>query len=291
MRRPLRLALTVAMVALVPLAAYAQGTAFFAQPFQYTDVNGPGTLTVTPLSTDSTRFRFQPVGVTLTQGSATLTGSGVYHYLGDDDPNLPPFVLLSFTLVDGQGGNARVYQGTLAATSGFSGSGTYWLATAPQNTAQWEVKSIPPPPPAIINSTPTLTSFWQQNNFAEAIGGVYASTFNTQTTPDSTATWQGTLPAAGNYTVEVFIPRQPSSNSVPRTQNATYQIFVGGFVGAATKQASQAVTSSQWVSLGTFSFTQNYRILLTDVTGERTGTRSVVANAVRLTAVTGSPTP
>lgn len=290
MRGPLRLALTVAMVTLVPLAAYAQGTAFFAQPFQYTDVNGPGTLTVTPLSSDSTRSRFQPVGVTLVQGTANLTGSGVYHFLGDDDPNLPPFVLLSFTLVDAQGGNARVYQGTLASGNGFSGGGTYWLAAAPQNTAQWQIQSTPPPPP-IVNSTPILTSFWQKNSFTEAIGGVYAATFNSQITPDSTATWQGTLPVAGNYTVEVFIPRSRSVSAVPRTQNATYQIFVGGFVGAATKQVSQAVTSSQWVSLGSFSFTQNYRILLTDVTGERSGTHSVVANAVRLTLVTGSPTP
>src|SRR5262249_53297812 len=109
MQRPLRLALTTTLVALVPLSAYAQATAFFAQPFKYTDSNGTGTLTVTPLSTETTRSRFQPVSATLDQNNVHRTGSGVYHYLGDDNADLPPFALLSFTVVDPQG-NSRFYQ-------------------------------------------------------------------------------------------------------------------------------------------------------------------------------------
>jgi hypothetical protein len=280
------------MVALVPLSAYAQATAFFAQPFKYTDSNGTGTLTVTPLNTETTRSRFQPVAVTLDLNNVRSTGSGVYHYLGDDNAELPPFVLLAFTLVDPQG-NARVYQVTLAALNGFGGSGTSWPVNSPQTTAQWQAQSIPPPPPGptpIVNSNPSLNRGWQSRTFAEAIGGSYFATFNTQSTAESTASWEGTLPAAGNYTVEVFIPRPRPGTTVPRTQSATYQIFVGGVV-VATKQISQAVTTSQWVSLGSFSFTNSYRIVLSDVTGEPTGTRSVVANAVRLTPPAPAASP
>jgi hypothetical protein len=292
MPRPLRLALTTAMVALVSLSAYAQAPNFFAQPFNYTDSNGMGTLTITPLNNDTTRSRFQPVSAVLVQNNVRSTGSGVYHYLGDDDPNLPPFVLLSFTLVDPQG-NTRVYQGTLAALNGFGGSGTYWPVNSPQTPSQWQAQSIPPMPgpTPIVNSNPSLNQGWASRSFSEAIGGVYFATFNTQTTPQSTATWEGTLPAAGNYTVEVFLPRPRPGTTVPRTQSATYQIQLGGVANPATKQISQAVTTSQWVSLGSFSFTTTYRIVLTDATGEPAGTRSVVANAVRLTPVTASPTP
>jgi hypothetical protein len=143
MRRPLRLALTAALASLAPLSVYAQGTAFFAQPFKYTDSNGTGTLTVTALSTDTTRSRFQPVSVILDLNNVHSAGSGVYHYLEDDDANLPPFVLLSFTLVDPQG-NARVYQGTLAAVNGYGGSGTSWPVDSPQTTSRWQVQSLTP---------------------------------------------------------------------------------------------------------------------------------------------------
>ena len=121
--------------------------------------------------------------------------------------------------------------------------------------------------------------------FSEAVGGVYYATYNTVSAPVSTATWSGPLPANGSYKVEVFIPRQPSSSSVPRTNRAVYQIATDGPAGQVIRTANQQVSSSQWIELGTFSFNGSYRIVLTDETGEARATRSVVANAVRLTPV------
>jgi hypothetical protein len=290
MRRPLRLALTAALVALVPLSAYAQGTNFFAQPFQYTDSNGTGTLTITPLNNESTRSRFQPVSAVLVQNNVRSTGSGVYHYLGDDDANLPPFALLSFTLVDPQG-NARVYQGTLAALNGFGGSGTSWPVNSPQTTAEWKVQSIPPTPvpTQIVNSSPTLNQGWQRNTFAEAIGGFYYATFNTERGAVSTATWSGEALTGVSYDVSVFIPRPPRAGLVPRTNRAVFRIE--STTGTTLKPVDEAVTTSQWVSLGTFTFDRTYRIVLTDETGELRATRSVVGNAVRLTPPAPAASP
>jgi hypothetical protein len=95
MRTVLRLALAAAVVALLPIGAFAQGSSIFARPFQYSDTNGTGTLTVSLVSQASTRLTFQPVQVTLVQGSNFWVGSGVYHAFSDDAANLPASALLS----------------------------------------------------------------------------------------------------------------------------------------------------------------------------------------------------
>ena len=85
--------------------------------------------------------------------------------------------------------------------------------------------------------------------------------------------------------MEVFIPRQPSRSVARRTAKATYQVTVAGSDPPTLKQVDQAVTFSGWVDLGTFSLPANYKVVLTDETGEPAGSRSIVANAVRLTPV------
>src|SRR4051794_18476214 len=103
MRTALRLALAAAVVALLPIGAFAQGSSIFARPFQYSDTNGTGTLTVSLVSQASTRLTFQPVQVTLVQGSNFWVGSGVYHAFSDDAANLPASALLAFSAVDRSG--------------------------------------------------------------------------------------------------------------------------------------------------------------------------------------------
>ena len=284
MKHVVRLALTAAAVALLPLGALAQGTQFFAQPYQYSDANGVGTLTVTPLNNTSTRLTYQSVQVTLVQNNAYSVGSGVYHAFTDDNANLPPFALLSFALV-GPTGSSRFYQVTLAALNGYAGDGTSYPVTSPQTATTWHVQSMPVLPASILNNSPAMNNGWYTNSFVEAIGGGYYSTFNTLQGPVSTATWSGSVPSPGNYRIEVFIPRQPNPGSAPRTNHAVYQVFVGGVVGMGVGIVNQQVATSQWITLGIFSLQGSYQVMLTDQTGEPQQTRSVVADAIRLTRV------
>jgi hypothetical protein len=284
------LALSLVLTALVPLAAQAQGDPrfggipMFSQPFQYSDPEGPGTLTITPFSDASTRLSYQQIRVTLDQNGRHYVGAGVYHAFSDDGANLPPFTLVSFTL-ESASGRSYFFQGRIAPVNGYSGEGTYFPIDAPQTTISWRIQTSATPQP-VVSSTPALVEGWSRITFSEAVGGVYYATYNTLRGPVSTATWSGALPASGSYKVEIFIPRQPSTGSVPRTNRAVYQIDTGGPEGQVLRTASQQVVSSQWIELGTFTLNGSYRIVLTDETGEPRGTRSVVANAVRLTAVT-----
>jgi hypothetical protein len=230
-----------------------------------------------------------------------LNGSGVYHSFPDDQAGLPNSALAAFTLV-APGGQSYFFQGTISASAGspttvvvvpsggYTATGTYYPVTSPQSTFQWSATAASAPAPhTVTNATPTLVDHWNSLTFAEAIGGSYFSTFNTFDLAVSTATWSGSLPMSGRYKVEAFIPRQLSAGLVPRTTHAVYNIsqFGSGPAPAIVRLAtiSQAVGTSQWVELGTFSFSQGYRITLTDATEEPRETRSVVANAVRLTFV------
>jgi len=287
MRHIIRLALAAAAVALLPLSALAQGsgTGFFAQPFQFSDVNGPGTLTVTPLTSASTRLSYQPVQISLLQANVTSTGSGVYHAFSDDNASLPPFVLLSFTLVS-PSQNARFFQVTLAAVNGYAGDGTHWPVATPGMTTPFHLQSTMALLSCqILNNAPALHSGWQANRFEEAIGAFYYSTLNASQTADATATWSGSVPSPGKYRIEVFIPRQPGSEVPLRTNHALYQVCAGDSFGPGFSVVNQQVATSQWVTLAICSLQESYKVTLSDQTGEPQQTRSVVADAVRLTRV------
>jgi hypothetical protein len=287
MRHPRSLVLTAVLAALWPLRAHGQNTPIpvFVEPYQYSDAQGPGTMTFAPGSSENTLLRYQPISVVLVQRNGRFTGAGVYHSFADDNAGLAPITLVAFTLQD-HFGRAYFFQGTIAAVNGFTGQGTYWRVGNPGRTFEWKVQTVPPTAAnALVNGTPVLTETWARNMSSEAIGGVYYGSLNTASGARNTATWSGTLPAAGSYRVEVFIPRQPVPSVAPRTAKATYQITVAGAEQPALKQVDQAVTFSGWVDLGTYSLPAEYRVVLTDETGETAGTRSVVANAVRLTPV------
>lgn len=294
MRTPLRLALAAAALTLLPLGAFAQGSSIFARPFQYSDSNGTGTLTVSLTNQASTRLTYQPIQVALVQGANFWVGSGVYHAFSDDAANLPANALLSFAAVD-RSGSTRFFQATLtpgsglptiAPGTGYSGSGTHFAPASPQAAIPWRLQSSSMTTPVVIvNNAPALSNGWYHNSFAEAPGGFYYSTFNTLQAPVSVATWTGSVPAAGRYQLEVFIPRQPALGSAPRTNRAVYQIFPSGTGIGSFSTVNQQVSASQWAPLGVFTFQGSYRVTLADTTGESQATRSVVANAIRLTPV------
>jgi hypothetical protein len=279
-----------AVFLLLPAVARAQvdprfgGIPIFAQPFQYTDPDGPGTLTITPLSVDSTRLSFQQIRVTLEQGSRRFVGAGVYHAFPDDSADLPPFTLVAFTLTN-SAGRSFFFQGRIVPVNGYTGEGTYFPVDAPQNTVSWRVQSAPVAG-VVVNSAPALRDWWSRVAFSEAVGGVYFATYNRSQAVASSATWSGSLPSSSPYRLEVFIPRQQSLSSVPRTNRAVYQIVTDGPSSQVLRTVNQQVNASQWVELGTFHFANGYRVILTDATGEPSSTRAVVANAIRLTPVT-----
>jgi hypothetical protein len=278
------------LLGLVPISASAQTNPVFAQPFQYQDRDGTGTMTITPLTADSTRLSFQPIQVTIEQNNRRFTGSGVYHAFSDDNASLPATTLVAFTVID-NASRAFFFQGsiaplgaTIAPPTDFTGTGTYWPVNSPQTPIQWTIKTAggQPTPGEVVNSTPVLREGWVQRTFNEAIGGTYYATFNTFNAPVSSATWTGNVTAPGRYKIEAFIPRQPAAG-VARTNSAAYQIVTDGAAASQTvARISQVVQTSQWVDLGTYEFQQTYRVVLTDQTGEPQGTRSIIANAVRL---------
>jgi uncharacterized protein YkwD len=152
MRPAVLLTLSLAATSFLPCPCHAQGgAAFFVHPFQYTDLNGLGTLTLTPANQGSTKATFQPIQVGLVQNNITYPGSGVYHYLGDDGPDAPPLVLLAFYVLGPQG-NLMFFQGSVASHNGYAGGGTYYPAAAPLSVRQWSIStngapSLPTPAP------------------------------------------------------------------------------------------------------------------------------------------------
>src|SRR4051794_40738183 len=292
--RSSQLSLCLALAAtLLPVQAWAQSNPAFTQPYNYTDADGPGVMTITPLSNASTAYTYQQIQVSLAQGSERFSGSGVYHDFADDGPSLQPYTLLSFTMFDSRG-TAWFFQGRVSPGPGkvggsgsvsYAGGGTYWQVSFPQSQYQWQISEQdqgPPPASAVTNSTPALQNYWNRVTQADAVGGYYYATYNSAQGVSSTATWSGNLPSAGTYRIEVFIPRQSAPANPPRTSGATYQVYDSSG-RALTFRLNQQVNSSQWFPLGNFNLGSSYRVVLLDQTGEPTGSRSVVANAIRLT--------
>jgi hypothetical protein len=283
MRTFLLLVVSAIWAAFLAPSSWAQGNALFNQAFTYVDSQGTGTLQLTAVNTGSTR-PLLPLTAVLDQNGVQYSGTGVYSAFVQPGATLPSVTYLAFTLAD-RSGRSYFYEGNIDANA--SGGGTYWLASNPAQTSNWRISpsSSVPIPGSITDSKPQLTQGWKRITFPEAIGGTYYSTFNTLQGVEDSATWTGSVPRDGSYRVEVFIPRPTNPGFAGRTRRARYQLFEGAFGNVRTANVDQEVSRSQWVSLGTFAFQGGYRILLTDETGEPKGTRSVVANAVRLTRV------
>jgi hypothetical protein len=295
MGRILRLTAVAALLALCPLASFAQATDQpFAGTFDYSDRNGEGTLTITPLAADSAPNGIQRFLATLTQAGLTLVGVGAYYAPGATETEASP-AFLSFTLIDA-GGASYYYQARLTAENqGFVGHGTYFLVAEPQTEYSWSIQSqapvTPPQPPAgtepatqaIESSLPSLVGEWSETAMTDALGGLYYAVANQAAAPVQMAIWRGSLPAAGQYRVEAFIPAA-QEGTAPRTERATYLVS-GGLTETEVAQVSQNVATSQWVSLGTFTLGTEYEVVLTDETGEPAFTHSVVANALRFIPV------
>jgi outer membrane protein assembly factor BamB len=136
------------------------------------------------------------------------------------------------------------------------------------------------------DNIPSLAGGWFQNVSSLAVGGVYYTTFNTQSVVSSTATWAVNLPQAGQY--QVYVSSIPTLN-VPRTTNARYVL--------TTALGNQGVSGVDqnflgWKLIGTFPMNAGVNLVqLTDLTGEPQLSHSVLANAVRWVLGSGGPPP
>ena len=133
---------------------------------------------------------------------------------------------------------------------------------------------------------PQLVQYWGtiQSGTPHSIGGIYYYTYSSQQGAFSTATWNANLdvPVGTQCKVEAFIPG--SSQPQNRTARARYEITNIGVVGRNVVTISQQLATSQWVTLGVFPFRPGtFSVRVTDETGEPTGSRIVVADAVRWT--------
>jgi murein DD-endopeptidase MepM/ murein hydrolase activator NlpD len=103
-------------------------------------------------------------------------------------------------------------------------------------------------------------------------------TWNSQTSGTNSVNWGFTVPEAGSYRYEVFIPSDHAT-----TASARYHIWNGsGWLGPYV--VNQNNFFNAWVPLGTVSLAAGAgTVYLGDVTGEPTGTRKVGVDAVRVT--------
>ncbi len=96
--------------------------------------------------------------------------------------------------------------------------------------------------------------------------------------------WTPSLPGAGAYEVQVYIPRYYFG-----TTNARYRIYHNG--RRDDKVISQAIYYDEWVSLGTYDFSGRggEYVLLASNTGEANSTRAVGYDAVRFVGAGSAP--
>jgi hypothetical protein len=117
--------------------------------------------------------------------------------------------------------------------------------------------------------------------------GFYWLTYSSQRVVSSTAMWTTTLTNVSSdrpLKVDAYIPG--SSQPERRTANARYEIVHAGGVAIAT--ADQRVATGTFIPLvdprypdGYPFYTGTFQIRLTDVTGEPTGERAIVAIGIR----------
>ncbi len=116
----------------------------------------------------------------------------------------------------------------------------------------------------------------------------YVYVGNSQSTTTATMKWIPDVPVAGHYNVYCWYKSGPD-----RTASARYTIVYSGGQMMVTA-VNQAVNGSQWFKIADsmqFDAGTSGYVLLTNKTGETTGTKNVVADAIKLEYAEPDPTP
>jgi len=108
-------------------------------------------------------------------------------------------------------------------------------------------------------------------------------TYNSDSQVYNSAKWTPNLPAAGDYQVYVFIPKQQADS-----KSARYRVFHNG--QEHSYWVDQSVYFDKWVSIGTFYFADSGSeyVYLDDVTGEAYAARKIGFDAVKFVPTTGT---
>src|SRR5713101_4949781 len=101
------------------------------------------------------------------------------------------------------------------------------------------------------NNNPTVSTGWQRVQAASAVGGAFYLAKNRLKATSQTASWNLSVPAAGDYQIQVYI--SPVDTPGPRTQNATY-IISRGHGSLIRSGIDQTLTG--WQSIGDFRLSQ-----------------------------------
>jgi hypothetical protein len=150
--------------------------------------------------------------------------------------------------------------------------------------------------PLYTGAANECTHYWKQ--FTDLNNHPAYLTLNADTAAHSTnsARWTPSLPAAGQYRVEAFIPHHTYyqlCNTFPPgydSANASYLIqYQGGSTSVAVNQQSY---SDQWADLGSYSFAAGAAgsVELSDLTGETKLSRYVVFSELRFTPLAAPAT-
>jgi hypothetical protein len=124
-------------------------------------------------------------------------------------------------------------------------------------------------------------------------------TLNVKTPAESTnsAEWTASLPASGEYRVEAFVPDHPPldwqcpNKTISRdTAAARYTVVHAG--GQKEVGGNQGPLANGWLDLGTYTFDagSGAKVMLSDLTGEESLSRTVAFSAVRFVRI-DAPTP
>ncbi len=92
--------------------------------------------------------------------------------------------------------------------------------------------------------------------------------------------WKERLAVRGQQDLAVLVHIPGTNQPLQRTARAQYQVFHAN--GIARITVNQQTPQSQWITLGVFPYRPgDATVLLNDVTGDPTGTRTLAADAVR----------
>jgi hypothetical protein len=191
---------------------------------------------------------------------------------------------------------------TKTPTSTGSSPARTYTPTPTVTPTQTKTPTPTTPAPIIVNAVISpaygscVASSWYKIAGAGYSGTDLYLTLNTNAQASSTnsARWTPSLPLAGRWKVEAFVAFHnqitwqcaPNTTIGYDTSDARYKVYLNG-IAQSYVAIDQKPLNNQWATIGTYSFsagTSSY-IILTDLNGESSLTRTVSFNVLRFTYV------
>jgi len=163
------------------------------------------------------------------------------------------------------------------------------VSTNPYGTAtstDYSFTTAAPPVEIVVDdSAAAYTGTWTSGTGA-GYAGTYHYASNRRTSSNATATWRPSIISDGSYNVYCTYPAVSNA-----TTNATFTVYYSG--GSASTTLNQTTNTNTWNLIASnvpfVSGTSGY-VTLPNNTGESSGTKNVVADAIKFVYV-GVPSP